>query len=333
MKLCPPASSSDVEVARAIAQRLSRSPGPDAVADEPGYLSFAKPGHTPPPVPPERDGWAQPSAPDAGLPDAEEGLPEVEVDVPGAETPQIPSEPEPFAESEPAPTDEASPFEPEPFARPEPAPTDEASPFEPEPFAEPEPAPTDEVSPFEREPFARPEPAPTDEASPFEPEPSADPLADLAAALPGLPADDPLAGLTAPAAPEAVPDEFDPLAALAESPEVLPSWSEILETCQRLAEARGAMLVGPDGMVVEFQGEWPQAGAQAVADKLGPIVAKKHQASPGAAVSLRLGPSILTAWKVQVGGAEPTVAFVADRAVAPVVRPEIEEQLRRGELD
>jgi hypothetical protein len=309
MKLCPPASSSDVELARAIAQRLSQPPAPEAASDAPGYLSFTRD-----PTPPvERGRQADPAAPETGLPEAgAEELPDVEVDAPDAELPDI--SPEPLAE--PAPAAEPEPFGVlEAFAAPEPF-------AEPEPFAQREPASPDEPSPFEPEPFA-------------EVEPSADPLADLPgeAPVPALPTDDPLAGLTAPGAPEAVSEEFDPLAALAESPEVLPSWSEILETCRRLAEARGAMLVGPDGMVVESQGEWPQAGAQAVADKLGPIVDKKHQASPGAAVSLRLGPSILTAWKVQIGNAEPIAAFVADRAVAPVVRPEIEEQLRRGELD
>jgi hypothetical protein len=111
-----------------------------------------------------------------------------------------------------------------------------------------------------------------------------------------------------------------------------PTWAQILEDCLRLASSQGALLMDSQGGVLESCGEWPAAGAAAVAGKLQPIVEKKHQEAPGMPVPLRLGSRVLTAWRVAIGAGTLTVALLGDTAPPPAIRSQVDSQLRGGAL-
>jgi len=128
----------------------------------------------------------------------------------------------------------------------------------------------------------------------------------------------------------------DPLAVLTEADEVIeevaPSWEEILERCQNLAQAQATLLLDADGEVVASYGDWPAAGVHAVAAKLIPLLEKKEESAPGVGLSVRLADRILTAWHFTLNVMPMTVAFLADVPIGRDARPELEDELRRGNL-
>jgi hypothetical protein len=176
------------------------------------------------------------------------------------------------------------------------------------------------VAPSDLEPEAEPEPeVPMVAPSALEPEP--------AVPEPTLP--EPL-----PVAPDVVAVE-DPLAALTPEqpaePEAPPSWPEILGECLSLSHAGGALLIDAQGALIGSAGEWP-AAVKAVAGKLVPIMEKKQRESPGSSVALRLGKKVLSAWRLEMEGEQLTVGLLADAALPAEVHPEVESQIRRGQL-
>lgn len=179
-------------------------------------------------------------------------------------------------------------------------------------------------------------PAPEPEPEP-EPEPPP-PLVEAAAPEPSA-VDALMEGLIG-GAPDPA-DLTDPLGALADigppaepEPEPVPTWSEILDRCQTMVGARAAMLVGPDGKVIESTDGWPPAGVSAVAGKLLPLLDKKEKEGAAGGISVRLGDRILTTWRVALeGGARLTMALLADQPVSLELRAEIEEEIRRGRLE
>ena len=109
-----------------------------------------------------------------------------------------------------------------------------------------------------------------------------------------------------------------------------PSWSDILQDCLFLARAKGALLIGPEGKVSAFCGDWPPPGVEAIAVRLVPAMEKALKGAPTRSVSVPLGAQHLTAWRVPLASGLVTVGFVADGQLKPEVRPTIDAELKRG---
>jgi hypothetical protein len=124
------------------------------------------------------------------------------------------------------------------------------------------------------------------------------------------------------------PDE--PMAAL-ESAEAAPiTWPEIVATCLSLAEAKGALVINPEGRVVAVSGDWPAPGAEAIAARLVPAMDKALKDAPTRSVSVPLGGLHLTAWRAPMAQGLVTVGFVADAPLRPDLRPAIDATVKQG---
>jgi hypothetical protein len=339
MKLNPPASSSDLELARQIARRLHQHRRRDD-QPEPGWPSEdapIRPRLEPPPLP------RRPAALDAD-----------EAPAPRAPAPPRPL-PSPRPESaqppEPQALREASVYRQPPPAR--------APVHRPEPEPEAPAVFTRAVAPpFERRVWeeaeaVEPEPEPLaeltgpPEARAFAPE---EPELDTAPALPDVDVDvidepslspeemvgeadaegSPLDALTDPEPDGSLLDEALLGAAPAAEEPAAPSWDEIVESCRGLAQARGAMLIDPAGQVFASCGDWPAPGPDAIAGKLVAMMAKMLKDAPTRSISAPLMGMQLTAWRVPVDEGLLTVAFIGAAAVRADARPTIDAEIQRG---
>ena len=368
MKLNPPASSSDIEVARAIARRLHKrargsEPASDAAAPpSPAYEGAAppEPGRPLAPTPSIRPEALEPEPPEleAIPPVLEPEPPELEVTPPALE-------PEP-------PELEAIPPEPPELSVPE-APEAPSPPglFEPELPGGFEA----DTGAFEPEP---PEPPPAVGESPFEPEPPGGYTVDAGTHEQGLPggpaAEEPSWGEEEGELPEdaiggnAALDGLEPSSAAGVSPEdLLPeeplseqswsepspleaeveapgeepataaedlvevpeqSWDDVADSCLALAPAHGAMLVDPAGQVLTARGEWPEPGPEAIAGRLVSMMEKKLRDAPTRSVSAPLAGQHLTAWRVPSDDGDLTVVFMAEAPLRADVRPAIDTTIQ-----
>jgi hypothetical protein len=362
MKLNPPGSSSDLEVARAIARRLhQRARGSDAAPD-----AAPSPAHERPAPPgPGPSSAGTPSIP----PDALEPEPVLTPEPPELEaTPPVlePEPPELSVPEEATPPTGPKPFEPElpdgyeadtgafKAGSPEAPPVVEETPFEPEPPGGYTIEDTGGV--FEPElPGAGPEePSWGGDESGV----SADAIGGNAALedldVPGapglspedlisneLPADggvspDDLLGDQPPAAPGF--DEPSPIEAEVASPGgVAPedmvavpeqSWDDVADSCLAIAPAHGAMLVDPAGQVLTARGEWPEPGPEAIAGRLVSMMDKKLRDAPTRSVSAPLAGLHLTAWRVPANDGYLTVVFMAEAPLRADVRPAIDTTIQ-----
>jgi hypothetical protein len=294
MKLSQPGSSSDIEAAREAAQRLNRvATPPEPARPLPPYTPVASGFHT-----------MEPSRP-----------------APVAVPPPPPVAPPPVVSAPPLPTPVAvEPPKPAPawqrYSEPEPPPL-------PEPDAAPEPEP--EPEPVSAAPNVASEPPPPAAAEAVveesvEPEPSPVPAAPVAAPAPVA------------AAPADVIEE-EALGVADEAPAAAAplSWPDVTRSCLVLAEAKGALLIAPEGRVIAVAGDWPPPGAEAIASRLVPAMDKALKDAPTRSVSVPLGGLHLTAWRVPVdSGGLMTVGFVADTPLRPDLRPGIDAELRKG---
>jgi hypothetical protein len=299
MKLNPPASSSDIEVARDIARRLHqrrrREDRPSAGrrprdADRPLATLAPEPvtaAHAP--SPPR---WEPPAAPPPVL-------------EPPVEEPAPPS------------WDDAPPDGADDVKEPEDA--LEALTAEPPPVSDPGLA---SVPPIELE-----EP-PASVAAPKAAFEEAD-------AYGGTPEPSPFDGGDALVAPDIEPagleggDEASDEEELFDGPPQ-PSWGDIIERCMALAHARGALLADPSGALVAVRGDWPDPGPDAIASRLVAMMERTLRDAPTRSVSAPVGGMHLTAWRVPAGELLLTAAFIAETLVKSDTRPAIDDEVRRG---
>jgi hypothetical protein len=108
------------------------------------------------------------------------------------------------------------------------------------------------------------------------------------------------------------------------------TWQEIVAACLSLAEAKGALLINPEGHVVAVSGDWPSPGAESIAARLVPAMDKALKDAPTRSVSVPLGGLHLTAWRAPMSQGLVTVGFVADAPLRPDLRPAIDATLRKG---
>jgi hypothetical protein len=176
----------------------------------------------------------------------------------------------------------------------------------PAPAAEVEPAPERSPAP----PVVAP-PMPVEPPRPLAPEPPPAPLEAVEAIEEDMGPDEPLASIeSAVAAPI--------------------TWPEIVATCLSLAEAKGALVINPEGRVVAVSGDWPAPGAEAIAARLVPAMDKALKDAPTRSVSVPLGGLHLTAWRAPMAQGLVTVGFVADAPLRPDLRPAIDTAVRQG---
>ena len=367
MKLNPPGSSSDLEVARAIARRLHQR----AFADEPPAAGVAsstvasRSRPTPPPLPPRARPAPAPATPGPAprhepppvQPSAQQDREQrVErggrADQPSHETPRAPGVREPEAWKDAPAEPEAwrdEPAGPEP--RPQPG-KPERPPWMEEPEAGPDASwraetpsvgsELEDLSGMDEEDGG----APDDALAELTGGP------DIETDLEELGPDEP-ASVEAPAAasevsPEdliasaGVPDEWSESALdvdVAEgddtSPEDLfevttPSWDDVAETCLGLAGARGAMLVDGAGQILAARGDWPNPGPEAIAARLVAMMERALRDAPTRSVSAPLAGQHLTAWRVPVGEDLLTAVFMGEAPLKADVRPAIDDVVRRA---
>jgi len=124
------------------------------------------------------------------------------------------------------------------------------------------------------------------------------------------------------------PDE--PIAAIESAVAAPITWPEIVATCLSLAEAKGALVINPEGRVVAVSGDWPAPGAEAIAARLVPAMDKALKDAPTRSVSVPLGGLHLTAWRAPMAQGLVTVGFVADAPLRPDLRPAIDATVRQG---
>jgi hypothetical protein len=197
--------------------------------------------------------------------------------------------------------------------------------------AEPEPPPLPEPDPDAApEQESEPEPVPPPVAAEaveesFEPEPPPVPAAVEPPPVPAAPL-----AVASPAPAEVIEEALgvvdEPPAAAAPL-----SWPDVTRSCLVLAEAKGALLIAPEGRVIAVAGDWPSPGAEAIASRLVPAMDKALKDAPTRSVSVPLGGLHLTAWRVPVdSGGLMTVGFVADTPLRPDLRPGIDAELRKG---
>jgi hypothetical protein len=364
MKLIPPASSSDLEVAREIARRLNQHRRRDdrhRASEAPGPVepaAFAPPKRlSPPPLPPRGAGRAEVDLGPAVR---------MEESVVGPE-PASPPEPprrEPPRDEPPRsdPPTKEPPLQKEPPPRPEPprrepptraAATERRLEFEQsfgvsEPEVEvpvvdtwnpselsPEDEGADEAAiegdlemkvPEDEEPLEA-----LADASPFAAS-SADVVLEddglspeqLVGADPEASPLDELAGSEVSPFDDAVLDE-----AQAGEPDGL-SWDDVVDGCLALAQATAAMLIDPAGQVFAARGDWPAPGPDAIATKLVSMMEKTLKDAPTRSISAPLMGLHLTAWRVPLHEGLVTVAFLARSPVRADARPAIDTEIHRG---
>lgn len=315
MKLNPPASSSDLEIAREIALRLHESPrrgeagAPAPSAPPAREVASASPGPAaapahaaPPPLPRARPAPAAP--------------------LPSPTPPPLPSAP-------PAPVT-ATPTAPNPI---EPAPAWDETP--PPPWEDAPPSPPSDALEIEMTPVSLEDTTDQEERSPFDDPEARDagagpsPLEVEADELGAPPEVHDLSEAPSPfdtelsAPPEMAPDDL-----FAAPPP--PSWDEVIEACFEVSQASGAMLIDPAGQVFAARGEWPDPGAEAIAAKLVPMLDRTLKDAPTRSVSAPVAGRHLTAWRVPLAEGLVTVAFVGHTPLHAELRPVIDDQIHRG---
>jgi hypothetical protein len=356
MRLRPRASSSDLDEARAIAERLDR---PLTAAERPAagaspYVRFGGGAPVPaavrPAAAPRADVHVEPHAEPVARPSPAPPLPAAEpavTAIPKVETEPVKAVP-PTIEAVPAhgkQAGEEAPFEAE------------AGPAAPEPLGaealvggppfDAEPGPAAEV-------FSPEEPPIEAEPMPAAPEPlGAEELGSIGAeSLVGEPLPEAELPVGAESLVEAAPPEplppgdwevaeeptvESPLETLSEMvsseppPPPPPSWEDLVERARELADAQAAMLIGPDGALLAATDGWPAVGAAAIAAKLLPMVAPKL-VNPGALVPVKLAGQILSVWRFEVEEQPVTAAMLAEKALPVIVRPDIDELFAQGTL-
>ncbi|HXY38463.1 MAG TPA: hypothetical protein VEQ10_02270 [Vicinamibacteria bacterium] len=359
MKLKPPASSSDVEIAREIARRLHQHRRRE---DRPVAVGASTPQAEPQAPPPV----ALPRPPVA--PPVEAARPAVVEPPPPLEEPKppLPVEPPPPSFHEPAPPRFEPPAKPlpEPVAEPEPAPdygAPEATPSAPVPEDPPPPPPPATPAELPRTQAAAPavteevevpvstgvldEPAPPswDEPPAAQASDTADDVLDALASVPppdvdavpaaatggtGMSVDVEEAESPAGGAPPA-PQESAPEEELFDTPSP-PSWDEIAENCMRMAGAHGAMLVDPRGQVFAARGDWPEPGPDAIAGRLVAMMDRALRDAPTRSVSAPVAGMHLTAWRIPTPGGLITTALVADEPVRAELRHVVDTEIHRA---
>jgi hypothetical protein len=368
MKLNPPASSSDLEVARKLARRLHQrargaEPTPDPAPAEarppstegrPPSLTSRAPSAAPA-APPERELDLRPEPPELSAPEApllEPEPPELESMEPEPpvlepEAPEL--EPEP-PELEPMPpggyTADTGSFPPSAPEEPELQPP----PFEPEP-----PGGYTTDTPFEPEPPVPPEPVEPEEPSLGDADVGPSDTDDAFSRLTAPPEEPTLEGLEAPSGAGVSPEDLIPeepapgpgwsepspieaeLAAPGEEPATTaedlvevsaPSWDDVADSCLALAPANGAMLVDPAGQVLAARGDWPEPGPEAIAGRLVSMMEKKLRDAPTRSVSAPLAGQHLTAWRVPADDGYLTIVFMAPTPLRADVRPSIDAAIQ-----
>jgi hypothetical protein len=318
MKLNPPASSSDLETARAAARRLHQR----AFASE-SNPSVPEPS---PPVPARREPWEIPPPARDPLPLHPPGAPPA-----GAPGPARRASPPVQREPRPAP-------EPEPELELEP-PGDSS---EPELDIDPSPPGV-----YSEKPESWNEVPSEPQGSPWDADPAGsgtepeDALAELTGETDESPdgiSPEDLVSEPAPPEPEwseSPPFEVDTDTGPATPTESLvevagPSWDEVADTCLGLAHARGAMLVDAAGQVLAARGDWPNPGPEAIAGRLVHMMERALRDAPTRSVSAPLAGQHLTAWRVPVGGALLTAVFMGDAPLRADVRPAIDQEIGRS---
>jgi hypothetical protein len=353
MKLSPPASSSDIEVAREIARRLHQRrrredrPGDRAAAPPPATHvpqraappraaaphvppsppaerahPAARPVPPPPPAAPERSHPA-PSWADEPAPPSWDSIP---VDLPGdSADDRGNTEPEDALDALTAPTLDAAA---EPASAAEAELDEEAVPqapnLGPDTFDEadayggaPQPSPFDEAGALGTPGLDEPELATSDlESRDLEGDGS----------QPGLLDSRGFAGIGSEGGLPEEPAEEEEL--FDDRPG--PSWGDVVEGCMSLAHARGALLADATGELVAARGEWPDPGADAIASRLVAMMDRTLKDAPTRSVSAPVGGLHLTAWRVPVGDRLLTAAFIADSPVRAETRPSIDLEVQRG---
>ena len=112
--------------------------------------------------------------------------------------------------------------------------------------------------------------------------------------------------------------------------EAPPSWDDIVGTCLGLAQAKGAMLVGPSGQVFAARGEWPGPGPGTIAAKLVSTMERTLRDAPTRSISAPLMGKHLTAWRVPLAQGLVTAAFLGAASVRAEARPAIDTEIHRG---
>ncbi|MCG6920769.1 MAG: hypothetical protein LJF15_06770 [Acidobacteria bacterium] len=367
MKLNPPASSSDLEAARAIARRLhQRARGTEGTDLGPAVLRSAPDEGRPPTLtsgPPS----PAPASPrerqlPRELPELQPEPPELQPEIPELqpEAPELQPEPPELEPEPPEIEPEAPELEPMPpggytaetGSLPSSGPEEAGPAFEPEPPG----GYTADTGSFEPGPPAPPEgfePEPPGgyvaDTGSFQPEPPGggavdDALVDDALSeLTGPPEEPGLEGLEPPSvSPEdLIAEEPAPIEAEAAGPgggpataaedlvEIpAPSWDDVADSCLALAPAHGAMLVDPAGQVLAARGDWPEPGPQAIAGRLVSMMEKKLRDAPTRSVSAPLAGQHLTAWRVPADEGYLTVVFMGAAPLRADVRPSIDATIQ-----
>jgi hypothetical protein len=344
MKLTPPASSSDIERARAIAARLTQTSAgerPAAPERPEDYLHFAGRIAAGASGPAERAAVARSFAPDVPAePPAGPPFTPAPLAAPPPEPPAPEFQLEPGFEP-PLPV-VAAPVPPAP--RPEPAPAALPHPADlPAPPVLRKPAP-----PLSTAPKVAPSPPPLPVAPPLPQAPAGEPVFTIEEA-PETPVEEETMGVLEEASEEedspfaAAEIEFDEeltsAAVAAAEPEAPPApepsrpWGEILDDAIYLAHARCALVMDAAGNIGEFRGDWPKN----TLDKVGARLLRGIEQAPSPPtpeasqlVEIQLGSFWLTGLKVLVSGKPVVVGFLSQAPIKREVRPGIEVEVRRG---
>ena len=320
MKLNPPGSSSDLEVARAIARRLHHRARGTKPVPEPPATAPAPPAPATPPPP----AVVSPPEPRA-----------LEPQPPALDAPELEPEPPVLPASEPAGVYGADTGEIQP---------------EPPGLADVQENALEQLPPGGYGPAMGSFQAASNEQTAWSNEDTAggdDALADLAAppSTPGLEGLEPPESGVSPEdlLPEqpAPPDWSDPgaleadwgsegePAAKAEAPiEATSSWDDVADSCLALAPALGAMLVDPVGQVLTSRGDWPEPGPEAIAGRLVSMMERKLRDAPTRSVSAPLAGQHLTAWRVPAHEGYLTIVFMADAPLKADIRPAIDTAIQ-----
>jgi hypothetical protein len=315
MKLSPPASSSDLEVARDIARRLHQRRRREDRPELGGSRAEAARSPAPrlaPPAPPQ---GAHASGPYAAI-----------------ERPAAASEPNP-------PTWDPSPGRgsggPDGAGEPDDALDALTAPASDPRVALADAAPAIEIE-DEDPPAAavRSDPA-FEEADAYGGAPTATPFDDADALAPpdietdAIPASGPDPAPFEPSSlgiSDVTPDEEE----LFDETPSRPSWGDVAESCMSLAHARGALLADASGTLVAARGEWPEPGADAIASRLVAMMDRTLKDAPTRSVSAPVGALHLTAWRVPVAERLVTVVFIAETQVRADLRPTIDAEVQRA---
>lgn len=327
MKSSPSVSSSDLERARAIAERLVGTRGAEAApVERPAeYVTFkARGGATVPPP-------SRPVTP-AVTPSPRPAPVMRPAPTPPPAAPPRP-EPPPFA-AEPT---RVEPPAPRPEPRPRPAPVPPAAPraaAPPRPATPTPPPPPPPAAPERERVFEMDDGAglaQSDEglgvledelAQASEPE---GPVLEAAPAEPSLDFGEDIADVAAAAVAaveEAVP--------VAEPP---PTWAQILDDAIYLAHARCALVMDGAGQVYESRGDWPKNTLDKVAARLlRGIEQAPAPANPDTTqlIEIQLGSFFLTGLRVVLQGHPVVVGFLSQAPVKREARPGLEAEIKRG---